>query len=544
MIMENSATGIKELDNVLSGGFPKGSVVLLSGSSGSGKTTLAFQWLFSGVNEKENGIYITFTEPLFRTLKNLEVMGFYSRDAIESEALKILDARDMGEFNAEKTLKFIESEVKKCDAKRLCIDSITAIAYSIDDKAGIRKFIFELGKILASLGCTTVLTSEVHEESRYSVYGVEEFISDAIVRLDQIRIGGELQRRLQVIKMRGKSYRSDEHFYRITKEGVSIFPKLQLPLIHGSSSVRVLTGNDVLDDMMGGGVFSGSSTLITGPSGAGKSLSAIQFIAEGLRRGEACLYEGFEESREQIIRNAKGFGVDFEGYEKKGLLLIRSSYPGEKFIDEHLMEIMGAIEAKGVRRCAVDSLSAVYNSFPEEYFNSFSKRLIAYLKSREVTCLLTANTGSLTGDGKMDGRSTVMTDNILMLRYVEMQGELRRVMNVIKVNGSVHSKGLRLYDINAEGMVIGHSLSGYEGITTGVSKKVSETTEDIIDTEFRRYIGPMGASVFREMKKKGITAQNISIYIDELEKEGILKKDDARKFKASVLGIIGKRGEE
>ncbi|MBI5355106.1 MAG: hypothetical protein HZB68_01480 [Candidatus Aenigmarchaeota archaeon] len=541
---ESSRTGIKEFDDILSGGFPKGSVVLLSGSSGSGKTTFAFQWLFEGVRKNENGIYITLTEPLFRTLKNLEVMDFYSRDAVESESLKILDAREIGEFNAEKTLKFIENEVKKCDAKRLCIDSITAIAYSIDDKAGIRRFMFELGKTLASLGCTTILTSEVHDENKFSVYGVEEFISDAIIRLDQVKVGEGLQHRLQIIKVRGKGYRSDELFYRITREGISIFPKFHLALSHGSSSVRVSAGNGTLDDMMGGGVFAGSSTLITGPSGAGKSLSSIQFIAEGLRRGEACRYAGFEESREQIIRNAKGFGINFDDFEKRGLLTIRSLYPGEKFIDEHLMGIANAIEKGSIKRCAVDSLSALYNTFPEENYNSFSRSLEAYLKSKEVTSLFTANTGLVSGSEKIDGRSQVMPDNIIMLRYVEMNGELRRVMNVVKVNGSAHSKGLRLYEISSEGIVIGRSLSGYEGVTTGVSRKISETTEDIIDAEFRRYLGPMGASVFREMKKRGISARNVSVYIDELENEGILKKEDARKFKHSVLEIIGKRGEE
>lgn len=541
---ESSKTGIKELDDVLSGGFPKGSVVLLSGSSGSGKTTLAFQWLFEGVKENENGIYITFTEPLFRALKNLEPMDFYSRDAIEDERLKILDAREIGEFGAEKMLKFIESEAKSCDAKRLVIDSITAIAYSIDDKAAIRRFIFELGKTLASVGCTTILTSEVSDEKIHSVYGVEEFISDAIVRLDQIRIAGELQRRLQVIKMRGKSYRSDEHFYKITKEGVRIFPRVR-PLLRGSSDKRISVGNSALDSMTNGGVFQGSSTLITGPSGAGKSLSAMQFIAEGLKNGENCLYAGFEESREQIIRNARSFGWDFEQCEKDGILTIRSAYPGEMFIDEHFRDIMAIIEGKGIKRCAVDSLSAVSNSFPEEHFTQFSKRLVAYMKSKGVTSFLTSNIGALVGESRMEeGRFSILTDNIIVMRYAEMQGELRRILNVIKVNGSTHSKGLRTYDITSDGIVVGQSLSGFEGIMTGNARKVTETTEDTIDMEFRRYLGPMGASVFRDMKKRGINARNVSVYIDELEKEGILKKDDARKFRLAVLEIIGKRGEE
>jgi len=538
-----SPTGIRELDRLLGGGFPKGSIVLLSGSSGSGKTIFSFQWLFEGIKNNENCLYITLTEPLFKSLKNLEIMNFYNRKAIEQEKLKILDIRgiyDKMEFNQEKILSYIEEQVKQTNVKRLCIDSITAIAYNLDDKAQIRKFIFELGKILATLGCTTVVTSEVADPNRYSVYEVEEFISDAILRFDQVKISDELQRTMQIIKVRGTKYEAEDLHFRISNEGIIVFPKLKVPLQYESSMQRISTGILHLNQMLMGGLFRGSSSLIVGSTGTGKSLLSMQFIIEGLKNGEPCLYAGFEESRDQLIRNAETFGWNLGEYEKKGLLVLNCVYPSEKFLEEHLQDIKRIVESKKIKRCVIDSLSSIANFFPQDIFISFAKRLNGYLKTQYVTTYFTAATASLIGATTLtESHLSTMTDNIFMLRYVEMQGELQLVMNIIKVRGSDHSKSLVTYDITKKGIVVGQSLSGYEGVMTGVTRKVSETVEERLEAEFKKFIGPMGSSIFLELKDKGLTEANIFGYIDELINQGILKKDDSAIFKKRVSDILG-----
>jgi circadian clock protein KaiC len=543
ILIDSSPTGIKGLDDSIGGGFPKGAVVLLSGSSGSGKTTISFQWLFEGIKNNENCIYITLTEPIFKSLKNLESMKFYDRDAIEQERLKIIDMREVYErdgFNQEKILDFIEDQVKQTNAKRLCIDSITAIAYNLDDKAKIRKFIFELGKILATLGCTTILTSEVAEEKKFSVYGVEEFISDVIIRLDQIKMINGLQKKMQIIKVRGSSYKSDELFYRISKDGVIVFPKLTTSLEYPSMSERVSTGSDLLDKMMFGGVFKGSSTLVAGSTGTGKSVLSLQFLMEGLKKGESCLFAGFEESRDQIIRNAMGFGWNIEEYEKEGLLVLRCIYPSEKFLEEHLAEIKQIVESKKIKRCVIDSLSSISNSFSRDDFTSFTKRLNGYLKAEGVTAFFTSATASLIGTTTLtESHISTIIDNIIMLRYVEIQGELSFVLNIVKLRGSDHSKVLKKYDITNKGIVIGESLLGYEGVMTGVTRKVSETIEEKIESEFKRFIGPMANSVFLDLKNKGLTKENIFNYIGELNSQGILKKEDASIFESKIAAILG-----
>ena len=478
----NSATGIEEFDELLDGGFPKGAVVLLAGSSGSGKTIFASQWLFEGVKNNENGVYVTLTEPLFKILENLEKMSYYDREAIEQEKLKIIDLRDTYSgkgFNPKEILDFIEEQVKQTNAKRLCIDSITAIAYHYNDKSQIRTFIFELGKILATLGCTTILTSEVPNPDRYSMYEVEEFIADAILRLDQIKVKDEFQRAMRIVKVRGKSYKAETIPLKITADGIMIFPKTHSPLEHHSTGERISTGNPVLDDMLMGGYIQGSTTLTAGSTGTGKTLLSLQFIMDGLKKGETCLYAGFEESKDQLLRNAKSFGWDLKEYEEKGLLTLRCVYPSDKLLEEHFKDIKQIVEDRGVKRCVVDSLSSISHAFNEDKFSSFAIRLNGFLKVKDITSFFTTTTGTLIGSATLEeGNLSTLTDSIVMLRYVEMQGKLESVINILKMRGSSHCKYLRKYEITDEGVVIGSPLSNYEGVMTGSSKKIHELEEE------------------------------------------------------------------
>lgn len=539
--LPSSRTGVAELDTVLGGGFPKESVILLAGASGSGKTIFSFQWLFEGIRSGENGIYVSVTEPLFKSLKNVESMSFYDRKAVEQEKLKIIDLRGTYRehaFDQERIINFIEREVVQSNAKRLVIDSITAIAYSLDDKAKIRNFIFEMGQTLATLGCTTILTSEVTDGRMFSAYGVEEFISDGIIRMDQEQArGAPPERRLQIAKMRGRGYGTESMQFKITKDGIVPFAKLKVPMAYGLTTERVSTGNRMLDSMMLGGLFKGSSTFIVGSTGTGKSLFGLQFLKDGLDRGEPCFYVGFEESREQVIRNAKSFGWDLERYEREGLLFFRCVYPSEMPVEEHAADINAVVETKGITRCAVDSLSSLRSSFSPETFIGFVKNLNRYLKSRGVTTFFTAAASEPRAE-LSDSHLSVVFDNILMLRNVEMEGELKPVMNIIKVRGSSHSKGLRRYDITDLGIVIGQPLVGYEGITTGVTRKVSETMDERLETEFRKYMGPLGTQAYKEISAAGISEANIDKYIDSLVRGNVMTAEDAKEFRASISAIL------
>ena len=538
-----SATGIPELDGLLGGGFPKGSVILLSGASGTGKTSLSLEWLFNGVRMfDEKGIYITFTEPLFKTLKNLEGLEYYDRQIIEDEGIKILDIRKSlaeNELDENKILNLIEEEVKKNDAQRLIIDSITAVAYNLENKARIRRFVFDLGTMLASLGCTTILTSEVVGEG-YSVYGVEEFISDGIIKLEQKDVKFQSTRTLKIMKMRGVQYAPYENSFRITSAGIKIFPQLSIPLTYASEMEKISIGVKGLDEMTHGGVYRGSSNLIAGSSGTGKSILGLHFIAEGLRQNEPCLIAGFEESRDQIIRNAGAFGWDFEGYEQNGLLKIMCSYPSEKYIDEHLLDIRDIVENMEIKRIVVDSLSSIGNAFEEGQFRYFVKRLNGYLKSIGATSIFTTATASLMSvETLTDAHLSTMTDNIVILKYVESGGEIQFMAAVLKTRGDDHSKSLRRYSITKKGIVVGETFRGYEGVLSGTAKKISSTILEQVRQEFIRNIGPMGDAEFDKIKKKGaVTLEDIITYVDSLVTDGIIDPEKGDLFKGRIKLIF------
>ena len=493
----DSSTSIKALDTLLQGGFPRGSTVLLAGSSGSGKTIFCFQWLFNGAHNNENGLYITLTETPEKSRQNLEKIDFYDARLVEQGKVRIVDLRatlyEKQFFNRRKIFEFLETEIKKTRARRLCIDSVTAIAYNLDDRAKIRDFIFELGKLLTRLDCTSILTSEVADGGKFSVYGVEEFISDVIVRLDQRMVKGESHRTLRLVKVRGKDYIPQDLSFKLSNNGIVLFPRIETPLSYPSTNKRISTGSKEMDKMLNGGIFMGSSTLFSGGTGTGKSLFSLQFIMDGLKKGEPCLYAGFEESRSQILRNAQNFGWDLETYEKNNSLVLRCVYPDQKLTDEHIAEITDIIERKKIKRCAVDSLSAIGNSVSQEEYMEFMRRLNAYLKMQNVSTFFTSTVPFLTGEhGVITGdHISTMIDNIIVLRHVEVEGRLKLIANIVKVRASDHSKDLREYRITGKGIILGESLAGYEGILTGVTRKITGTVsaEDLLKSNLIRSEG-------------------------------------------------------
>ncbi len=551
--MLSSSTGIRELDGILGGGLPRNSTVLLAGPSGTGKTIFSFQWLFQGVKEGERGLYIALTEPLFKSVKDLEAMDFYDRAAVESERLKIIDLRE-GAFEKEcqtkehcldtaKVISVIEREVRKCNAKRLCIDSITGLAYEMHDKHAIRAFIFDLGTSLAALGCTNILISEAKDPGKYSIFGVEEFISDTIIRMDYAKERGVSQRILQLVKVRGRKHTSAENFFKITDGGITLFPKIPVRMNFAATTERISTGNAVLDEMLYGGLIRGSSTLVSAATGTGKTVMCLQFLWDGLQNGDAGLYIGFEESRDQVVRNAKVFGWDLEKYEKSGLLTMRCIHADEKLCDEHLVEICRLLSAKKIRRCVVDSLSSMSIGLSQDDFSSFSRRINSCLKVHGATSLLTVTTNALTGLSVLsEAQISTSTDNILSLRYFEVEGTLGSVLNIVKQRGSGHSKDLRRYEITSSGFVIGEPLAGYEGVTLGTTRKVAESAEERLETEFKSFLGPMGAPAFAEITARGLTKTRITTYIDDLMRQGVLKKEDAERFKARAGEILQGNG--
>jgi len=544
-------TGIGELDQLLRGGFPKGAAVLLAGASGTGKTILATQWLFAGYDQhKEPGVFMSLTEPVFKSLNNAKKLAFFKKEYINPTQVYFTDLRgvlkglelDDIDFNRESISKVVETirnMVEQSGAKRVVLDSITAMAYRLHDRDLIRDFMFQLGNVLANSDATVIMTSEVVGEG-YSVFGVEEFISDGILKLSHRKSPQGSMRELEIVKMRGTNYESHPTIFKISKKGILLFPRLVRDLSYEVSEKRLSSGTPGLDGMLDSGLFEGSATLVTGASGSGKTLLALQFIVGGLKNGEKGLYFSFEESRDQIIRNAKSFGWDLLDYEKKGLFRLEVCYPEQRFLEEHVTWIKKVVDEHQAKRVVIDSLSSLGTVVSSELVHDFVSRLNAYLKEKLITVMFTNATATLLGASNIsDANLSTMTDSIIMLRFVEIQSEIRHALLILKMRGSRHDKKLRELVFTDTGVQVASEFSGYEGVLTGSTRQIASSMEEQLRSLFVQILGPMGEQVFAEQKAKGMTPEGINKLMDELGDQGIVSKERKAEFLRGSKAIFG-----
>ena len=472
MIVVQQTTGITGLDEILNGGIPKHTLTLLAGTSGTGKTILSFQWLFDGVKKGENGIYISITEPLFMAIRNIESMKFYDRKAIEQEKLRVFDIKeglglDNEKIDSQSILRHIEKQVKENNAKRLVIDSITAVLYTINDKAKIRQFIFELKKILATLGCVTILTSEVSEIGKYSAYGVEEFISDGIMVLNNIIGENQIIRTLQVIKMRSIDFRTGAVIFDITSSGISLYPKIPInrSIATTEFKTRLISGIKKLDSLCGGGFPQGHIIMVAGNTGSGKTTFALQFLMAGLEKGENGIYIALEESSSQIKKTALAHGWDLEKYEKSGKLNFINPDLMDINPDKLLYRITNTINKTGAKRVIIDSVSSLESAtMNKNKLREFLIQISGFLKTKGTTAMLTylseepfgAGMGQLLGGGpSSELRLSSIVDGIILLRYVERKQGVDKLMHILKMRGSAHDKKIWQFEVDKDGITIG-----------------------------------------------------------------------------------------
>ncbi len=544
-------TGIAELDQILNGGLPKNATVILAGGPGTGKTTLALQWLVEGYKQfSEPGLFITATEPINKALSNFKKHEFAKNFEMSNNTIVFEDLRtiignlgmheeNLANENLDKIIDAISDLILKSGAKRVVIDSITALAYGLQEKSQIRKFIHHMDALISLEGVNIILISE-SSGSDYSIFGVEEFIADGIIRMSRVRENGDLVRYLEIIKMRTVAFNSQPVSYKITANGIKLFPRIEYPLTYKSSTVRISTGIPGLDEMIGGGFLEGSTILLSGTSGAGKSIFSLQFLTQRFREKQKAILISFEESKEQIYRNAKSFSWDLESYEKEGLLNIITVFAEEKYPEEHLLAIRELVEKTQARFLIFDSISAIENAFSVEVIRDMLPRLNAYLKSRSVTTIYTNTSKTLLGSSQVtDSLLSTIPDQIIMLRYVEIQSKLRHALLNLKMRGSKHDNSLREIIFTSSGLQISGDFSGMEGILTGSARQVSKSTEEQLHSLFLETLGPMGETIFSKEKKKGLTDTNIEKMILELGNQGILPLDKKKEFLDGAKAIFG-----
>ena len=298
------------------------------------------------------------------------------------------------------------------------------------------------------------------------------------------------RRTIEILKFRGCDHQKGEFPFTIIPDGgVIVIPLSAMQLSMKSSNVRISSGNKDLDEMCGGGFFRDSVTLVSGATGTGKTLTVTQFLQGGAANGERCLLLAFEESRDQLVRNATGWGFDFEKMERDGMLRVVCDYPDLSGLEDWLVTIQQIITDFKPQRVALDSLSALENVGTLKAFREFVIGLTSFIKHQEITGMFTATTGSLMGgDSITESNISTLTDSIILLRYVEMFGEMKRGLTVLKMRGSAHDKAIREFTIGKGGMQMGRPFRNVTGIIGGAPMHVSPSDVERVWSQYDKAV--------------------------------------------------------
>jgi circadian clock protein KaiC len=476
-------TMIEGFDDISHGGLPVGRTTIISGTSGTGKTMLAVQFLYNGITQfDEPGVFVTFEESPADIIKNAHSFGWDLQGLVDQGKLFILDASPdpdgqevIGSFDLSALIERIQYAITKYKAKRVSVDSMTAVFQQYDAASVVRREVFRLVARLKQMNATTIMTTErLDEYGPVARYGVEEFVSDNVVIARNVLEGERRRRTIEILKLRGTTHMKGEYPFTITNKGINIFPLGAMRLTQRSSNVRVSSGVKTLDEMCGGGFFKDSIILATGATGTGKTLLVSKFIQEACNSGEKAILFAYEESRAQLSRNAYSWGTDFEEMERKGLLKILCTYPESAGLEDHLQTIKSEIEDFKPARIAIDSLSALARGVSNNAFRQFVIGVTGYAKQEEITGFFTNTSDQFMGSNSItDSHISTITDTILMLQYVEIRGEMSRAINVFKMRGSWHDKGIREYTISKDGAEIKDSFRNYEGLISGSPSRIT-----------------------------------------------------------------------
>ncbi|MBA3579654.1 MAG: AAA family ATPase [Gemmatimonadaceae bacterium] len=465
------------LDLVLGGGLPEYSFNLIAGGPGSGKTTLAHQIMFANATVERPALYFTVLgEPTLKMLRYQSQYSFFDHEMAGSAiqfinlSAEVMD-RDLGEVLAR-----IVDEIERTKPGIVVVDSFRTIGGQRDlavQRAadGLEAFVQRLALHLTSWEVTSFLLGEYNEaEQRNPVFTV----ADGALWLSQATDRNSVVRKLQVIKSRGRAPMPGLHTFKITGDGLQVYPRIPEQTSNRAQQkyARLKTGIPELDAMMGGGVVAGDAVMLTGPAGSGKSTVATQFMATGLAKGEPGVIAIFEEYPEEYLARASTRYPQIRKMIEAGKVELIYLRPLDLSVDETLAEILDAVERVGAKRVVIDSLSgfevALAPTFREDFRESLY-RLVGTLTATGVTVFMTAEVIHPFPDAPFTSEKvSFITDEIIIQRYVEIEGELRRVMAVIKMRGSDHSHEFRTYELTEEGVVVGESLTEYDGIITGV----------------------------------------------------------------------------
>jgi circadian clock protein KaiC len=472
------ATGSAGFDSILEGGFPSNRLYLIEGDPGTGKTTLALKFLLEGAAQGETVLYVTLSETK-EELKAVAASHGWSLDGVKiyeliptEESLKTETQYTIfhpSEVELGETTTAVLEEVERIQPRRIVFDSLSEMRLLARDPLRYRRQILALKQYFAGRQCTVLLLDD-----RTSTVGdlQVQSIAHGVVELEHLALDyGAERRRLRVIKLRGSSYRGGFHDFKIERGGVAVYPRL-VAAEHHQEFARELVKSGVaeLDSLLGGGLHRGTSTLVLGPAGSGKSSIAAQFAAAAAERGEHAASFLFDESLQTYLSRAAGLGREMSEHVEAGRMSMRQIDPAELSPGEFAHHVRHAVDVDGARVVVIDSLNGYMQAMPDERFLTVQMHeLLTYLNQQGVvTLLVLAQHGFMGSNMATPVDVSYLADTVLMLRFFEASGAVRRAISVVKKRTGYHENTIREMRMSADGITVGQPLTDFHGVLTGV----------------------------------------------------------------------------
>jgi circadian clock protein KaiC len=477
---ETVTTGVPGLDGILRGGLRTGKMFLLSGTPGTGKTTFSLQFIAEGIKRRERCLYISvtggertladmaeeagiFLDPEYYASHSVEISG----EIMAGPAQRIFHST---EVEPPGEVKDLLAEVERIKPQRLVIDSLSDLRLLSEDLMSFRRLILALRRQFESDECTVVLTNNVGQSELDTHM---ETICHGVIRLDQSAPAfGPVRRRLLVLKMRETNYRSGWHDFRIEKDGIHVFPTLTVDPLRSEKSQREVlsTGSKELDTIFGGGLDRGTATAIIGASGTGKTTLATLCLHAGATRGEPAAVYLFEETEDSFRERASGLGMSVEEFVEDGLITLHEVDVTEFTAGEFSATLLREVEERGVQTVVIDTLSGYFSAMSDEkYLYSQLHQLLTYLAHKKVSTFLIMEQHGIFGTEQATAMNiSYFADSVLLLRYFEHHGELRRAISVVKRRRGAHELTIREFKMSHSGILIGDALVNMQGVLTGV----------------------------------------------------------------------------
>jgi len=523
-------TGIQGLDEITDGGLPQGRPTLICGSAGCGKTLFGVEFLVRGATRYgEPGVLVTFEETASEIIQNVASLGWNlnqlmadGKILIDHVYIEPSEIEETGEYDLEALFLRLGYAIKKIGAKRVLLDTIEVLFSGLANANIVRAEIRRLFHWLKDEGVTAVITGE-RGDNTLTRQGLEEYVSDCVIKLDQRTFEDIATRTLQVVKYRGSRHSNNEYPFLIEETGISVLPVTSLKLDHVVSNERISTGIAQLDEMFGGqGYYRGSSILVTGRAGTGKTTLAAYFSQATCLRGERCLYLATEESPQQILRNLNSIGMDLAPYVEQGLLQFDAVRPTNYNLEMRLFKIHRWVQEFQPSTVIIDPMSNLILTGSLMQTKNFFMRLIDYLKSKQITVLMTNLTA---GDADHDHEQTEVGVSSLMDTWLELQtlkvnGERNRIIYALKSRGMMHSNQVREFIVTNEGVKLVEVYLGGGKVLTGTERINQELNEQYAAKKRRQNFEQKKREY--EQEKKRVQAQINDLQMQLLNREAEL----------------------